>query len=102
MSEQQLEAEAHAIETIFNEAAPDYSPDLEWFGMTVDHETEERSFVFESFGYIDTGGLTALRECGRKVRYIEAYEYGDEVSVQIELRVHGEIPESPNSSRGDN
>jgi len=54
-----LEREADEIMSIFNEAAPDYSPDLEWFGMTLDQKTEEQQFVMEAEKYIDRYGLDA-------------------------------------------
>jgi hypothetical protein len=87
-----LEAEADALVEIFNSAAPDYSPDLEWFGMSPDHETETQQFVLEAEGYIDPDGLAALRDCGRTIDYIEGYEYDGEVQIQIQLPARGETP----------
>lgn len=87
-----LEREAEALVEIFNDAAPDYSPDLEWFGMGVDHEDLDEQFVLEAPEYIDNEGLDALRDHGRVVRYIEAYEYDGEVNVQIEIPVEGTVP----------
>jgi len=73
-----LEREADEITTIFNEAAPDYSPELEWFGM-------------EAEKYIDGGGLDALCDAGWQIRYIEAHnhEYDDDVVVSVALPVRG-------------
>ena len=88
-----LEAEADALVEIFNGAAPDYSPDLDWFGMGLDHETETQQFVLEAEGYIDPDGLAALRDCGRTIDYIEGYEYDGEVQIQIQLPVRGETPD---------
>lgn len=88
-----LEAEAGAIVARFNDAKPSYSPDLEWFGMSLDHDTGDRCFVFEAADYLHADGLSALRECGRTVRYIEAYEYDSDVSAQIHVRVQGDVPD---------
>lgn len=86
-----LEREAGQITSIYNEAAPDYSPDLEWFGMTLDHDTEERQFVMEAEKYIDRDGLDALRDAGWQIQYIEAHnhELDDDVVISIALPVHG-------------
>lgn len=84
-----LEAEAEDIVETFNDAASDYSPDLEWFGMSVD-VTGEQSFVFEATDYICSDGLAALREDGRVINYIEVYEYGNEYMVQIQIPVESE------------
>lgn len=91
----QLEAEAHALVEIFNEATPSYSPELEWFAMGHDRETDEQSFVFEAESYIDSDGLAALREAGRSVNYIEAYQKPprDALYCQIQVSVQGEVPE---------
>lgn len=88
-----LEREAEALVEIFNEAAAVHSPELEWFGMGLDREPMEETFVFQAAEYMDNDGLEALREHGRVVRYIEGYEYEGEVYVQIELSVQGEVPE---------
>jgi hypothetical protein len=84
-----LEAEAQALVGRFNDAKPSHSPELEWFGMSTDHDAGDQLFVFEAADYIDRGGLSELRECGRTVRYIEAYEYKGDVKVQIHIRVQG-------------
>lgn len=91
----ELEAEAQALVARFNNAKPSYSPELERFGMSFDHGSDEEHFVFEATDYIDGDGLSALRECGRTVRYIEAYEFDGGVSTQIQIRVQGEVPEHP-------
>lgn len=87
-----LEREAEALVEIFNDAAADYSPRLEWFGMGLDHETDTEQFVLEAEEYIDTDGLAALRDHGRIVRYIEAYEFDDKATVQIEIPVRDDVP----------
>ncbi|WP_117364975.1 hypothetical protein [Natrarchaeobaculum sulfurireducens] len=86
------EAEAEALVELFNEAAADHSPDLEWFAMGLVHESMEKCFVLEAQEYIDPDGLDALRDAGRTVRYIEAYQKPpkDEVYCQIEIPVHGD------------
>lgn len=88
-----IEAEAKAIEAIFNDAAPSYSPELEWFAMSSDHDTGEQQFVFEASKYICSDGIKAIREHGREIRYIEANELDGEVRVAINLPVTGEVPE---------
>jgi len=87
----ELDREAEEITSIFNDAAPDYSPDLEWFGMGLDHDTKERQFVMEAEKYVDSDGLAALRDSGYEVQYIEAHnhEYDDEVVVSISVPVRG-------------
>jgi hypothetical protein len=87
----ELETEARALVDRFNDAKPSYSPKLEWFGMSLDHDSGDQSFVFEAADYIDGDGLSALKECGRTVRYIEADEFEREVNVQINIRVQGEV-----------
>lgn len=87
----ELEAEAQALVETFNDANPDYGPELEWFAMSTDSDTGDQSFVFEASRYIDPDGLSALRESGRHVRYIEAYEYQGEVKVQIHIPVKGGV-----------
>lgn len=91
IEEGDLEREADEITTIFNEAAPDYSPELEWFGMGVDHETGDRRFVMEAETYIDSDGLDALRDAGWQIQYIEAHNHGydDEIVISINLPVRG-------------
>lgn len=91
-----LEAEAEALVELFNEATADYSPELDWFAMSLDHDTMEESFVFEAEGYIDGDGLEALRDSGRTVGYIQGYQKPpeDEVYCQINVPVQGEVPES--------
>jgi hypothetical protein len=96
-----LEEEAETLVEIFNEAAPDYSPDLRWFGMDLDHETKEERFVLEAESYIDSDGLVALRECGRIVQYIEAHELDGDVIVQISLPVQDEIPDRTLNTGGE-
>jgi hypothetical protein len=87
----ELEAEAQALVDRFNDAKSPFSPELEWFSMSYDHETGGQSFVFEAAEYIDRGGLSAIRECGRTVHYIEAHEYESDVKVQIHIRVQGGV-----------
>jgi hypothetical protein len=91
IDEADLEREADEITTVFNEAAPDYSSELEWFGMTLDHDTCEQQFVMEAKKYIDRDGLNALRDAGWQIQYIEAHnhEYDDDVVVSIALPVRG-------------
>ena len=91
----QLEAEAHALEAIFNGAKADYSPELEWFAMRSDPETKQQFFALEAESYADADGLDALRDAGREVSYIEAYvpHDGDGAVVSLELAVTGEVPE---------
>jgi len=86
-----LEREAEEITTIFNEAAPDYSPDLEWFGMGLDHDTGNRRFVMEAEKYIDSEGLDALREAGYEIQYIGSHnhELDEDVVISISLPVRG-------------
>jgi hypothetical protein len=90
----ELDKEAHALVELFNEAKPDHSPELEWFAMRTDHETGQVFFALEADEYIDSDGLEALREHGREVSYIEAFQHhnGGGVSVSIEIPVRGEIP----------
>lgn len=89
----ELDAEARKLVAIFNEYAPDYAPDLEWFGMTTGGVFgDEQHFVFEATQYIDEEGLDALRVHDREVEYIEAYEFEDEVHIQIQLPVEGCVP----------
>lgn len=83
------ELEAEALVNRFNDAKSSYSPELEWFGMSFDHETGDQLFVFEAAEYIDRDGLSALRESGCTVRYIEAYEFEGDVNVQIEIPCKG-------------
>ena len=87
-----LEREAEALEDLFDAAAADHSPDLEWFGMGYNHNTDEQQFVFETTEYVDSSGLAALRDRGYPVRYIETYEYGGEVRIQVEFPVREEVP----------
>lgn len=87
-----LDAEARALVTIFNDAKADYSPELEWFGMSHDREAGQERFVLEAEKYIDEDGLAALRDAGREVAYIEGYEYDGEVGVQIAVPVADEVP----------
>lgn len=96
-----LEREADALAEIFNEASPDYAPELEWFAMSHDRETDKQRFVFEAFDYIDTEGLQALRQHGRTVQYIEAYEYGDNVSAQVHIPVQGSVPTAEKRPSGN-
>ena len=86
-----LEREGEALVEMFNDAAKEYSPELEWFAMSYDRE-KGQAFVLEAEKYIDPEGLVALREAGRVVRYIEAYEFQGDVGVQIEVPVMGEVP----------
>lgn len=82
-----LDQAAEEIVTIYNKAIPDYSPDIEWSGMGHDKETKKQYFVLEAEEYIDTDGIQALREDGKQITYIEAYEHDGVVSVQIEIAV---------------
>jgi hypothetical protein len=97
------EREVEALVEIFNDAAADHSPDLEWFAMGLNHETMEESFVLEAESYIDADGLDALRDVGRTVGYIEAYQKPpeDEVYCQIQVPVQGEVPEENRPLRAD-
>ena len=87
------EHEALALVEAFNNAAEDHSPDLEWFAMCNGFDQEE--YVFEAASYIDTDGLDALRDLGRRVSYIEVHAPpdGDEACVAIHVPVQGEVPE---------
>lgn len=87
-----LEQEAEALVGLFNEATPDYAPELEWFGMGHDRDGDRQLFVLLANSYMATEGLDALREAGREIQYIEAYEYDGEVNVTIEVPVNGEVP----------
>jgi hypothetical protein len=91
----ELEAEAESLVEIFNDATPDYAPDLEWFAMSSDPETESEAFVLEAEYYIAPGGLEALRDVGRMVAYIEAYEKppSGDAFAQIHVPVEGEVVE---------
>jgi len=91
-----LEREAHALEDLFNDAKPDYSPELEWFAMGLDHDTGEQSYVMECERYIDGDGIAALRDAGWEIQYIEAYhsELTDEIGVQIQVPVRGKVPDT--------
>lgn len=84
-----IEQEADEITSVFNEAAPDHSPELEWFGMGIDHDTGDRQFVMEAERYVDGDGIAALRGAGWEIQYIEAHnhEYDDDVVVSITLPV---------------
>lgn len=92
----ELEREAFAIESIYNNAKPSYSPELEWFAMGLDHDRDQEQFVFQSEKYIDREGIEALRDAGRKIRYIEAHDLRDEVLIQIAIDVTGDIPDTGN------
>lgn len=83
------ELEAEALVNRFNDAKSSHSPELEWFGMSFDRETDDQLFVFEATEYIDRDGLSALRESGCTIRYIEAYEFEGDVNVQIEIPCKG-------------
>jgi hypothetical protein len=87
----ELEDEANALVDAFNDAAESYSPELEWFGMSLDRDTGDQRFVFEANSYVDGDGLAALRERGRVVEYIEAYVYDAETRVQISIPVEGSL-----------
>lgn len=91
----QLEAEAHALEDVYNDAKPSYAAELEWFGMSLDHDTKEQQFVMEVPKYVDTDGLAALREAGWEIQYIEANEdpIDEEIVVSVNLPVRGEVPD---------
>ncbi|KOX93252.1 hypothetical protein [Halorubrum tropicale] len=84
-----LEREANAITSAFNEAAADYSPDLTWYGMGVNHDSGQRQFVMEAERYVDPDGLEAVREAGWKIQYIEAHnhEFDDDVVISINFPV---------------
>lgn len=88
-SHSELEAEAQALVKRFNHAKASYSSKLEWFSMCADDNGD--CFVFETTEYIDRDGLSALRESGRTVRYIEAYSYKEDVKVQIHVPVQGGV-----------
>lgn len=91
--EHKIVAEGHTLADCFNASKESHSPKLEWFAMGTDHETGDQFFVFEATSYIDGDGLAALRECGRTIQSIEAHHFDDEISVQIEVLVQGDIPE---------
>ena len=84
-----LEREADAITSAFNEAAADYSPDLTWHGMGVNHDSGQRQFVMDAERYVDPDGLEAVREAGWKIQYIEAHnhEFDDDVVISINFPV---------------
>lgn len=82
--------EAEAIEQTFNQAIPDYSPKIEWFGMSLNHDTREQRFVFEAESYIDPNGIEALQDANREITYIEAYQYDGDVGVHIHIPVTGQ------------
>ena len=86
-----LEAEARSLVSLYNDAAPSHAPALDWFGMHTHRDSGGESFVLEAPDYIDPDGLAALREYGRTIRYIEAYEYQNDIRVQIEVPVKGEV-----------
>lgn len=86
----ELEAEAESLVELFNDAADDASPELEWFAMHADYDNHDRHFVLQAPEYIDRAGLAALRDAGRTVGYIEGYLFEDEVYVQIDIEVEGE------------
>jgi hypothetical protein len=94
-----LEAEAHALEDIFNTAKTDYSPQLEWFAMRYDAETDTQYFYLEVEEYLDNDGIEALREFGRDIHYIEANGLGDEQIVGIEITVEGSVPTRSGTER---
>ena len=87
----ELDREADTITSVFNEAAPDYSPDLTWFGMGLDHDTGDRRFVMEAEKYVDADGLDAVREAGWEIQYIEAHnhEHDDDVVISVNFPVRG-------------
>ena len=93
----ELEREAFAIESLYNEAIPDYLPRLEWFSMGLDHDEDQQQFVFEAEKYIDRRGIDALREAGREIRFIDAHDHRDEVLIQISFDVKGEVPNTDNT-----
>lgn len=92
----QLDAEAQALETLYNNAKPDHAPELEWFGMTLDHDTGNEQFMLEAERYLDSDGITALREAGWEIQYVEAHshEFDEDVVVSICLPVRGVVPDS--------
>lgn len=96
-----LDAEAHGLEAVYNDAKADFSPALEWFGMSLDHDTKAQQFVMEAEKYIDRDGITALRERGWDIQYISAHnhEFDDDVVVSICLPVRGEVPDEEMGGR---
>ena len=98
----ELSDEAHALVEIFNQAKPDYSPEIEWFAMHSDVNGGQ-NFVFEAEEYIDTDGLDALRKSGREIDYIEGYAMDGVVYLNFEIPVQGELPTGINrNEEGDN
>jgi len=92
----ELNREAELAVETFNDAAADYSPEIEWFGMSFDSETGDDQFVLQAPKYIDSKGLAALRGAGWYVHYVETYtdpQNGEQV-VQIQVPVLGEVTDA--------
>lgn len=96
----ELEAEARALEDIFNAAAPDHAPELKWSAMTT-MEDGGQAYIFEAENYADRDGLSAIRRAGRAVTYIEAFECEGEANVVLEVPVQGEVPDLDTVQGGD-
>jgi hypothetical protein len=99
----ELEQEANKIQSIFNDAARDYSPKLEWSGMSLAQDTNEQQFVMEAERYVDSHGLDAIRDAGWAIQYIEAHnhEYDDNVVVGIMLPVRGGRMDANQANKDD-
>jgi hypothetical protein len=96
-----VESEAQSLVEKFNRAKPSYAPELDWYAMSSDHQTGDSSFVFKAVGYLDGTGLSALRDCGRTIRYIEAHKFDGDVEILISIRVQGEVPSQSEDTGGD-
>jgi hypothetical protein len=76
MTDDAITQEAESIVAAFNNASPEYAPELSWYGMTAirdgGDDAVRRGFVFDTHRYVDQDGLWALRQDGREIEYVEA------------------------------
>lgn len=84
--ESPTDQEANELVKIFNDAAPDYSPELNWRGMSYNQHTDTQQFVFEAGSYIDDQGISALRNHGRTIDYIET-RVDDNGNSRIQIQI---------------
>lgn len=105
MSDDPIRSEAEQIVAAFNDAAPEYAPELTWYGMTTLRDGDEVSegFVFDTHEYIDRDGLAALQEQGRRVEYVETrWEDGEDRPLSMVMRSRAANPHSGfESAAGD-
>ncbi len=83
-STDELEAEAREIIDTFNTTKASHSPKLELFTMS-DYDNGE--YVFWATGLIDRDGLSAVRERGHTVEYINGTKRDGDVMIMIHVPV---------------